>query len=317
MLAAAERSGLDETSHEGAVAIVGIDGELIAHSGLVDRPFYLRSAAKPFQAHVAQQSGAGLSPLQLAIAAASHHGMPVHVSHVSRMLAEVGLTENSLKCPRSWPTATSAHHDLVAQGHRQPRRIWHNCSGKHASWLRACVANGWPIDSYLSPSHPLQGGIIRFVSELGGYDVEPVGVDGCGAPVLRTSTRVMARLFSRLATTPELRPIFDAMHTYPALLSGNTDRNGDSVLTAALHSAAKGGAAGCLGVALADGRGIAVKSWDGSYAVAQVAAVAAIDQLVTLTPAQRSTVQQVGFQPVHGGGEIVGHLEPRLELSFT
>ncbi len=31
-----------------------------------------------------------------------------------------------------------------------------NCSGKHAAMLTACVANGWPVDTYLDPSHPLQ-----------------------------------------------------------------------------------------------------------------------------------------------------------------
>ncbi|MGH8948747.1 MAG: asparaginase, partial [Acidimicrobiia bacterium] len=47
MLAASTRSGLVETMHDGAVAVVSPDGALVAHSGDIDQPFFLRSAAKP------------------------------------------------------------------------------------------------------------------------------------------------------------------------------------------------------------------------------------------------------------------------------
>ncbi|MCI0426067.1 MAG: asparaginase, partial [Actinobacteria bacterium] len=61
MLAASVRSGLVETVHEGSVAVSDAEGNLIAWSGDIDRPFYLRSAAKPFQAMVSQENGAGLA----------------------------------------------------------------------------------------------------------------------------------------------------------------------------------------------------------------------------------------------------------------
>ena len=77
LLAAGIRSGLVETVHEGAAAVVRADGELIAWSGEIDRPFYLRSSAKPFQAMVAQQEGAPLRSVELALASASHERPPV------------------------------------------------------------------------------------------------------------------------------------------------------------------------------------------------------------------------------------------------
>ncbi|MFQ5522553.1 MAG: asparaginase, partial [Acidimicrobiia bacterium] len=61
------RSGLVETAHDGVVAVCRADGTLVASSGEVDRPFYLRSAAKPFQAFISQAHGADLEGLELAV----------------------------------------------------------------------------------------------------------------------------------------------------------------------------------------------------------------------------------------------------------
>ncbi len=34
--------------------------------------------------------------------------------------------------------------------------VHNNCSGQHAAMLGLAVIHGWPVDSYLDPSHPLQ-----------------------------------------------------------------------------------------------------------------------------------------------------------------
>jgi L-asparaginase II len=301
-----------ETSHEGAVAVVGVDGSLRAASGDIDRPFFIRSSAKPFQATVSQEAGAGLDSLELAIACASHRGFPAHVALVSAVLAGAGLDESDLQCPFDWPLAPEAQRIVVRAGAREPMRIWHNCSGKHAGFLRACVAQGWPIESYLAPGHPLQERVIAFVSEVGEYDVQPVGVDGCGAPVLRTTVRAMALMFSRLAAESRLAGVFESMHRYPSLVGANGV--GDTEIAIATHSAAKGGATGCVGVAV-DGRyGIAVKSWDGNGSVANIAAVSALDQIGVLTPTAAAALDPTVRPPVLGGGERVGTLESRLRL---
>jgi L-asparaginase II len=196
-----------------------------------------------------------------------------------------------------------------------PKRIWHNCSGKHAGFLRACVARGWPLETYLDPSHPLQVRIIEFVSALGEHDVEPVGVDGCGAPVLRTTARAMALMFARLGSDPTLAPVFNAMHRYPALVASNGEP--DSSIATAIHAAAKGGAEGCLGIALKGGVGVAVKSWDGLGEMAGVGAVAALERLDRLTPAAIDCLAPIARPVVRGGGQEVGSAEPRLGLVFA
>lgn len=301
--------------HHGAVAVSRPDGTLIAWSGEIDRPFYLRSSAKPFQAHISQESGAGLAPVELAMACASHRGEPVHVALVESILANGGLSPDDLRCPFGWPLSAEASRRLSLSGETKPRRIWHNCSGKHAGFLRACVARDWPRESYLDPNHPLQRQIIGFVSELGEHDTEPVGVDGCGAPVLRTTVRAMALLFARLATEPSLREVFTVMHRYPALVA-NYDE-GDASIAIATNAAAKSGAQGCLGVAV-DGRlGVAVKSWDGLGDIATIGAIAALRQVGELPGYASTTLESVSGPPVLGGEAAVGVTESRLELSCS
>ena len=315
MLAARTRSGLVETVHSGAVAVVAVDGNLVASIGDIDQPFFLRSASKPFQALIAQQEGAGLDSQQMALAAGSHDGEPVHVAIVEAMLGGMGLDPSHLQCPPGWPLSKAAATRYRDQGREAPERVWHNCSGKHAAWLRASQARGWPLDNYLSPGHPVQEKITELVGELGQYPATPVGVDGCGAPVHRTTTRAMAILYARLASLPMLREVFTAMHRYPALVSGSG--NGDSEIATALNAAAKRGAAGCLGVAL-DGRlGIAVKAWDGIQEVAESAMVATLAALGELPRHGAERLAPLARPEVLGGGRSVGELEPRVELQWA
>lgn len=315
MLAARVRSGLAETFHEGAVAVCGADGGLIASYGDIDRPFFIRSSAKPFQAHVSQSEGAGLSTLELAVACSSHRGHPVHVAIVEEMLSGSGLGPEQLGCPPEWPLSRDAALALARRGETAPRRIWNNCSGKHAAFLRACLDRGWPPGSYLSPDHPLQASVRTLLADLGGYDPGSPGVDGCGAPVYRTTARVLAVMFARLASDGELAEVFAAMHRYPALVGGNGA--GDTTIATALNAVAKGGAQGCLGIGLAGQFGVGAKSWDGLGDVAVVGAVAALDQLGCLEEPQRQALASVASPLVLGGGRPVGALEPRLSLQIT
>lgn len=312
MLAAQVRSGLVETSHEGAIAVAMRDGTLVARYGDIDRPFYIRSSAKPFQAYVSQEAGADLSPRQLAIACASHRGLQVQTSLVQKMLEDAGLDEDDLGCPPAWPSSGNALRLAQRAGADQTRRIWHNCSGKHASFLRACVASGWPVETYLEPDHPLQKKVVAFMSEIGEHRVEPVGVDGCGAPVARTTVRALAVMFARLASEPDLSEVFTAMHRYPALVGLNGQ--GDTEIAIATHSVAKGGAAGGMAIAVSDRFGIGAKSWDGLGSVASIGAVATLRRLGVLSHVAETALEQVVHPPVLGGGRPVGRWEPRFDL---
>lgn len=153
------------------------------------------------------------------------------------------------------------------------------------------------------------------LAEIGGSDPEPVGVDGCGAPVHRTTTRVMARMFAVLGTDQAFAEVYQAMHRYPAMVGGNGEA--DSSIATAIDAVAKGGAQGCIGVGLASGFGLAAKAWDGSGVIAAAAAVNAMEGLGMLNPVASNRLMEVGRPPVLGGGEPVGSVESRLRLELA
>lgn len=301
------RSGLVESTHDIAAAAVLPDGVTIEASGDVDRIFFLRSAAKPFQATVSQEAGAGLVAEQMALACASHRGHPVHAAIVAAMLNEVGLDASALQCPRSWPSSADARDRLLAGGFRQPERIWHNCSGKHAAMLRSCVASGWPIETYLEPSHPLQQRISQLMGETLEHDPGPVGVDGCGAPVFRGSVRSLARAYAKLGTDDRFAFAWMSMHRYPAL----TYDHGQApvVIATELDAVAKVGAEGSLGVSIRGQVGLAVKAWDGASRATGPAVVALLRRLSYVR--ERSLALAAGEVSVMGGGRDVGSLTVR------
>jgi L-asparaginase II len=295
---------LVESVHTGHVVVVDADGATVRLWGDPEALFYLRSAAKPFQTAVSQANGAALSPRQLAIASSSHGGEPVHTAIVAGMLAEVGLGPEHLLCPADWPMYPPA-----ARRATRPQPLTNNCSGKHAAMLRACVASGWPLD-YTRPDHPLQEQVYELTADVTGVDPSPVGVDGCGVPTLRTTTAGLGRAFARLATDPALAEVALAMHRYPYLTAGTARE--ESAIAVAANAAVKGGAKGCLGVAVLDQFGIAAKSDDGLNPPAAIAVIEAMAGLGLVTKAMDAALAEQRRPTVLGGGRPVGHYEPAL-----
>jgi hypothetical protein len=124
----------------------------------------------------------------------------------------------------------------------------------------------------------------------------------------------MARMYARLGSEELLGDAFEVMHRYPSLVSANGE--GDTEIAIATDAVAKGGAAGCIGVAVHGRFGVAVKSWDGIGSVANLGAVSALGQLGVLSPAAVSALDPIGRPAVLGGGQTVGTFETRLQLEF-
>lgn len=300
-----ERCGLVESVHDVAVVVRDATGRVLLADGGTDRPSFHRSAVKPFQAAVALRSGLRLPLEHVAVAVASHGGWPVHLAVVRAMLTDAGLDENSLGCPPAWPLHPEARDLVVASGERRPRRLYHNCSGKHAAMLRACLVAGWPLDSYLQPDHPLQRAIVDLVAELTGEDPRPVGVDGCGAPTMRGTPAGLALAFARLTSDPGLATVARAMERFPALVGDS--RRGDGRLAAWWGGPVKVGAEGTLALARG-GVGIAVKVRDGSPRATVPAAIEAARRVGMLSRTQLDALEDVRRPPVLGGGRPAGSL---------
>jgi len=158
------RSGVEESIHLGHVVVCDPEGRVLAALGDPDRLVFSRSSMKPLQAAVSLRRISEPLPEDLvAVMCASHNGEPVHVRTVRRLLRLGDRSERDLGCPPDLPIEREARRSAA-----RPRRVYHNCSGKHAGMLVACQRSGLELDGYLRPAHPLQREIVRAVRSATG-----------------------------------------------------------------------------------------------------------------------------------------------------
>ncbi len=301
------RNGLVESVHHARVAVTGADGSLIAGIGAVDAPMYPRSALKPLQAVSMVGQGLDLPDDLLALVAASHSGEDIHLDGSRRILASAGLTEDALQTPPDWPVDDEARVDYIRRvGVKTP--IAMNCSGKHAGMLATAMSNGWSLDDYRDPAHPVQLAARDVIAEVSGERPDRVAVDGCGAPAFAISLVALARSFGRIAaaTGGDERRVADAIRAHPEMTSG-THRDEYDLHRAIPGLVTKAGAEGVQAVGLADGRGIAVKVGDGTPRARPVLTAAVLLALGLEHP----TLDAQASAPVLGHGEPVGAIAVR------
>lgn len=296
------RGELVESRHRGHLVVLSPAGDVVLEAGQPLELVYPRSSLKPAQSVAMLRHGAGLSGRRLALSAASHSGETGHQQEVTAMLADLGLTGSALVCPPSWPLA--GEHGVA------PSRIAHNCSGKHAGMLTACVAAGQDSAGYADTGHPFQQRIRDTAAELAGTDLGPATVDGCGAPLLSMPLVGLARLFAALAraTTGAEHEVTAAMRAHPWWVGG-TGRDVTALLVAVPGLLTKDGAEGVYAAALPSGAAVAVKIDDGGQRARVPVLLAALE----LVGADLSRVEpQLRRPPVLGGGLPVGELRPML-----
>lgn len=300
------RNGVIEAEHRVSTAIVDPSGRVVGQTGDIDRHYFVRSAAKPFQAAAALDTGLELSDQAVAIACASHGGFPTHLAYVRSILASAKLDESALQTPPAWPFSQTARDLAIRRGATAPTPVFHNCSGKHAAMLAACRHAGWPTDSYLDQEHPLQKKVRSKWEEATGEQQSAIGVDGCGAPVFTASTKGLAGAFARFGQQGPLRRIWWAMHRYPALSSENGRI--DARIATAVDAAAKIGAEGCIGVAIRNAHGLAAKCWDGSRRGLEGGIIGGLRALGSAVSDAAERLEP--RPPVLGGGAVQGAIEP-------
>lgn len=275
-------------------------GRPVETRGAVHVPASPRSSMKPLQALGMLRSGLRLEGELLALACASHSGEPFHVDGVRKILAGAGLEESALRCPEDYPFDRAA---------TERGRVYMNCSGKHAAMLATCVANDWPLSTYLEPAHPLQRTIRETVEELTGERVAASGVDGCGAPLFYVSMLGVTKAFRAFPLSSAdsyERKIFDAMRTYPEWTSG-TDRAEAKLMRALPGLMLKAGAEAFDAFVFEDGRAGTVKIEDGGTRARVPVTVAALRSLGLDAP----ELAELASGAVLGGGRPVGELRVR------
>ncbi|MCG3756530.1 asparaginase [Amycolatopsis sp. Poz14] len=258
------RDGMVEGVHHGSVVVFSPDGSTLFEAGDPDVAMYPRSTAKPLQAAAMARLGLRLDPSGFAIAAASHSGEPRHLQAAAAVLKSRGFTATDLGNPADLPYDPVERDAWIAAG-RQPSRLAHNCSGKHAAMLAVCQEQRWDVDGYLDPAHPLQRATRETVEELTGQTVPRVATDGCGAPLFALSLRGLAKAASRIATAPEGSPeslVANGIRQHPDLVAGSR-RDVTRLMRAVPGLIAKDGFEAVQLAALPDGTAVALKIADG------------------------------------------------------
>ena len=294
-----------ESVHTGHLVVLAPDGSVRFSAGEPTQPIFARSSLKPLQAVGLLRAGTDLAPAELALAASSHSGSPQHQQLIEAELQAAGLSTEDLDCPPDLPLGVAERRAHLAAGLAETRLAM-NCSGKHTGMLLACLHNGWPVSGYLAPTHPLQQLLAGTVAELTGEPIAATGVDGCGAPLFATSLTGLAGAFRQIATGgAELRRLAEAMRNHPDLLGG-AGRSVTRLMQAVPGLIAKDGAEGVYAAALPDGGAVALKIDDGASRAAGLAVVIGLRQLGV----SGAALDELGIQPVLGGGRPVGRLRP-------
>lgn len=259
------RDGMVEGVHHGSAVLLSPTGEVLFEIGDTEAAMFPRSAAKPLQAVAMVRLGLDVPDDQLVLAAASHSGEEEHLAVAERTLRTAGVREQDLGNPADLPYDAVERERWIRKD-RTPRRLAHNCSGKHAAMLATCEVRQWSSTDYLRPDHPLQTAVAATVEELTGQRIARVAVDGCGAPLFAVSLRGLARAVGRIAAaapgTAEAR-VAGAIRRHPELVAG-TRRDTTALMRAVPGLIAKDGFESVQVAALPDGTAIAIKVADGS-----------------------------------------------------
>jgi L-asparaginase II len=335
------RGRIVESIHLGAVAVVDIDGRLVASYGDPRAVTYLRSSAKPFQTLPLVESGGaarlGLTPRELAITCASHLGLDMHVETVSGLQQKIGVSESDLLCgthPLSDP-ATAAR--LIREG-REPSPLRHNCSGKHTGMLAQAKARGIPIADYVNLQHPVQQTILQTFAEMCALDPHEVvvGIDGCSVPTFAVPLMNAAQAFARLADPSHLpakradalRAIYAAMTTNPEMVRGPGDFDTEAMRLLEGKLVVKCGAEAFMGFGVAVGArgehspalGVAIKIGDGGTRADMMVGSEVLRQLQVLDDNLLAKFTELGLGPrkviKNFRGLDVGEARPCFELKF-
>ncbi|MGI6879871.1 asparaginase [Microbacterium sp. gxy059] len=318
-LAVVERDGFIESRHVGSAIVLSPEGEIVASHGDPSALILPRSSLKPLLAVGCATAGAAFEGERLVLSTASHEGTDRHAAVVRQMLADVGLTEDALLCPPSWPGDAEARRAMIREG-ADKAPIRHNCSGKHAAMLTACRVNGWDTTTYTDPTHPLQVHLREVVERLTGSRIAGVAVDGCGAPVHAMSLEALARGIHRMGASSESSPF--ALHRVAGVLVRTVREHpwaiegpgGDDTLTIERFGVfSKKGAEGVQVMIAPDGTTMALKMLDGSNRAGSLVGLALLARAGCLEVADvaAAAAERPGLR-ILGGGRPVGIIRAQV-----
>ena len=302
VLAKYVRDGVVESEHRGFLAALNADGSIFKSLGDVETKIFPRSTVKCAQASAMVRSGLNLEPRLLALAQSSHSGAQMHMDGAREILASVGLAESALQCALDRPLGDAERRTW---GEKPPTQIAMNCSGKHAAMLATCVKNGWPIETYLEASHPLQLAIKAELEELAGEVITLTSTDGCGAPLFLLSLIGLARAVHEItiSTDPVHQSVMNAARAFPEMVGG-IGRHNTEMMQQVPGLFMKDGAEAVNVCSLIDGRTFVFKVSDGSLRAFRTIVHACLKDFGIDTP--------LTLEKVMGGPRVIGTIRATI-----
>lgn len=271
------RGGYVENMHQGIIAVMNDKKEIIYEKGDADQFVYYRSAMKPIQAIPAFSTDIiekyNLTYREAALFTASQRGEDYHQKTLKSLLEKLKLREDYLVCSPSYPLNEEPYAAYLWD-HKEKRRLFHNCAGKHLGILAYAREKGLPLDGYEKVDHPVQQEILQLVSELSEIPVDEIhhGTDGCRLPIYGVPLKNMSLSYLKFAAPDMIQSqqnrdvitkIGTVMNEHPDIVASH-----DFICTTLLEDSnivAKGGAQGVYCLALRKERlSIALKVLSGT-----------------------------------------------------
>ena len=325
------RGGIPECLHLGAIAVANRHGQITAQVGDAHWRTFTRSTLKALQALPFMEAGGpqqfGFGSEHIALLCASHNGEDTHVAVARDMLAKAGQTVQTLRCGCHVPLKFSTLEQQPPEG-AVFDASYNNCSGKHAGFVAHCVQQGFRLDDYIEPEHPLQQAIRRDVARAVGLaeDDLAMGIDGCSAPNYAMPLWRLAYGYARLASGAQdaefgnsFAQLSSAMTQHPDLVSG-TGRNDLAFMQVGRGDwVSKVGADGVQVVgSKSRGEAFAIKIIDANKPALFAASVEVMEQLGWLDDAQREALTPWRAQPIiNVRGLLVGERTPLFHLQTS
>ncbi|MEG1559796.1 MAG: asparaginase [Clostridia bacterium] len=302
--------------HLGYLSAVDMNGKIILNAGDPNAIVYYRSASKPVQAlptiarHLDEKFG--LTDEESVIFSASHAGEKFHISALESILKKTGLKEEMLIMKPAVPAYAPANEERIREG-IPPRKLYHNCAGKHLSLLLLQRELGGELTDYYKNESLAQMEILRTIKEVGETDTVELGIDGCGVTVFAVPVRSIATAFLNLAHPEKIndealsnaaKRFIPRIHEYPRMIRGTNYIC--SILNMDPNIVAKGGANGVYGFALKkEGIGVSFKLIDGTQDCWPLIIKTVLQRLSALSDETRERIDLLSPEIITNDNDIV------------
>ena len=310
-----------DLTHFGYLAVVDENSKVVYAAGDPEAVVFYRSASKPVQALPVIARGLdaefGLTDEETVIFAGSHAGESYHIRALESILQKTGLTEDMLVMKPAVPGYTPANEERIRHA-LPPRKLYHNCAGKHAALMLVQRAMGAEVRDYWKMDAPVQREVRETVMKMSEADHVELGVDGCGVPVFAVPMRGIATAFKNLACPEMIRDdrlaaaaarFVPRIHRYPDMMRGTGYLC--SLLNYDPDIVAKGGALGVYGFGLKKERlGVSFKLIDGTEGPWPLIVMEVLRQLGLLSKETEQRLETLHPSRIFNDNDLmVGHRE--------